>query len=272
MKAFFTKTTAKPSTWHNVSPACKPQIHTININYVDKALDCTPRGDDGTFKALTDKLTHKLKLPLDLLNNNNKKERLISCLIALLKIQHGSAGSALLQNWKCLQHPWPFSLLCWGKKCARLEGINTHSWGKGWGKKSPKVPHRHGKARQEMSLYHRGSQGDSCCYFIVGCPLRGHGCWVEVKHFYHVFPEHAKERSVPAQNHGSRPQRVKSQILYSSGHYKPEIMVSNLHVLPVALYFKMIPFLNKLLPISGFFFHYFNSQELPGHKQLNTIF
>lgn len=51
MKAFFTKTTAKPSTWPTVRPACKPQIHTININYVDKALDYTPRGDAETFKA-----------------------------------------------------------------------------------------------------------------------------------------------------------------------------------------------------------------------------
>lgn len=31
-------------------------------------MDYSPQGDDGIFKALTDKLTHKLKLPPDLLN------------------------------------------------------------------------------------------------------------------------------------------------------------------------------------------------------------
>lgn len=98
------------------------------------------------------------------------------------------------------------------------------------------------ETRQEWSLYHRSSQGNSCCYLIVGCPLRGHGWWVEVKHFYHIFPEHPKERSVPAQNHSSRSQRVKCQILYSSGHCKTEIMVSNVHVLSVALYFELITF------------------------------
>lgn len=119
--------------------------------------------------------------------------------------------------------------LCFaGEKSARLKCTYTYSCGKGWERECHEVPgpHRHGRARQEWSLYHRGSQGDSCCYFIVGCPLRGHRWWVEVKHFYHVFPEHPKERSVPAQNHSSRSQRVKCQVLYSSGHCKPEIMVT----------------------------------------------
>lgn len=145
-----------------------------------------------------------------------------------------------------------FSALLGKKNVPGLKAyMYTYSWRKGWEQKVSQGA-RHGKAKQKWSLYHWGSQGDGCCYFIVGCPLRGHGWWVEVKHFYHVFPEHPKERSVPAQNYSSRSQRVKCQILYSCGHYKIEVMVSNVYMLSVAFYFKMIPFLNQVLPISGF--------------------
>lgn len=42
MKAVFTRASLQLSLPDGKLQACKPQIHIININYVDEALDCSP--------------------------------------------------------------------------------------------------------------------------------------------------------------------------------------------------------------------------------------